>query len=55
MRTQSEAKRLCLHCAEAERRPIVVKNYARHLQKEHNARYQELLPAGRKRMDHPVF
>ena len=51
----SQSKRICLHCPETERKPILITNFTRHIQKKHNGRYQELIDETRKRCNKPEY
>ena len=54
---KDEAKdRLCVHCYKEVKTVInQLKNFTRHLKDHHNARYQELIPEGRKRCNNPEY
>jgi hypothetical protein len=52
---EQSVDKLCLHCSENKRVPLSKKNFSRHLQQCHNARYQALKQEGKKQCKYPEF
>jgi hypothetical protein len=44
----SSHKRICLHCPQNIRKPILVNNFTRHMKEKHHQRYAELTDDARK-------
>lgn len=53
--SNTEQNKLCLHCPLEQRQGRSIPNFAKHLLKAHNNRYQELKAVGAKRCKRPEY